>query len=198
MSEPIYKTIDFDESHAKLIEVLVINGYSREDIAAVLGLSKTGFEKSLLGKKEIRDILHVAEKKLVGEATRSLKKLADGFVRYEREYVASLDKKEILKKRRMLQELLTKDDADGFLDALMTMTLDGSKNALTVKVKEIEVAPDKSAIIKILEALKEDTWDVEGRRKKIPQVKITVGLEGKEISQALKQKAIPADYTKES
>ncbi len=195
MSEPIYKLLDLNDTHKDWIQSLVMNGYTFEEIANALGLSKTGFQKSLTNKTEIQHILKQGSEKAISDATMSLSKLANGFTRYEREYVASLDKEKIKKDKEYLMGCLKRDKIDAFLEILMKCTAEGAKEFTgAVKVKEIEVGPDKNAAVKILEALKEDVWDMDAKHKRIPDVKIVVGLEGG----VRKPKAIPADFTVES
>ncbi len=198
MSEPIYKLLDLNDTHRDWIQSLVMNGYTFEEIANALGLSKTGFQRSLANKTEIQHILKQGSEKAISNATMSLSKLADGFVRTEREYVVSIDKEKVKEHRKRLIALLEDQKIEDFLTVFMGLTLEGSKNVNgVVKVKEIEVPPDKNAAIKILEALKEDVWDLDAKHKKIPDVKITVGIEGEDAKRLLKQKQIKPDYVVE-
>ncbi len=195
MSEPIYKLLDLNDTHRDWIQSLVMNGYTFEEIANALGLSKTGFQRSLANKTEIQHILKQGSEKAISNATMSLSKLADGFVRTEKEYVVGLDLDKLKTHAKRLIAMLEDGRFEEFRVLLPSLTMEGTKNAIgIVKIKEIEVPPDKNAAIKILEALKEDVWDLDAKHKKIPNVKIVVGLEGGNR----KQKAIPADFTVES
>lgn len=188
MSEPVYKLLDLNDTHRDWIQSLVMNGYTFTEIAEALGLSKTGFQKSLANKTEIQHILKQGSEKAVSDVTLSLQKLAKGFIRTEKEYNVDIDRQKLLQSAVSMIEALKSRDIDKFL-GLFTSCSSGEAIG-KIKVKEIEVAPDKNAAIRILEVLKEDTWDLDAKHKRIPNVKIVVGLEGGNK----RGKEIPADF----
>jgi AraC-like DNA-binding protein len=196
LSEPIYKTIDLNDTHRDWIQSLVMNGYTFKEIAEALGLSETGFKKSLAHKVEIQHILKQGSEKAISDVTMSLQKLAKGFVRTEREYNVDLDRVKLTHAVNPMIDALKGRDLDKFLEIFMGCSNTSPENAVgKIKVREIEVAPDKNAAIKILEALKEDVWDLEGKRKKIPDKKIIVSLNGEDAQRLLKRsKELKADF----
>jgi hypothetical protein len=190
-----YRTIEFNDTHKDWIQSMVTNGLSRAEIAESLGLSESGMRISLQNREDIQHILKNGALKTVKEATTALHKLAMGFVRYEKEYTVNLNKELIKSHIKRLIDLLGKEMIDEFLELLMSCSPEGVKNASgAVKVKEIEVPPNHNSAVKELEVHRGLIWDLETNRKKIPQVKIVVGLEGG----TRKLKETTADYVVEN
>ena len=174
-----YRTIEFNDTHKEWIQSMIVNGKSRAEIAESLGLSESGLRISLANREDIQHILKNGALKTVKEATTSLHKLALGYVRYEKKYLVGLNDEKLEASSDLMVKMIQDKDWDSFRALLPTLTLTGQENASgVVEVKEIEVPPDRNAAVKELEVLNGLIWDLETNRKKIPAVKIVVGLEG--------------------
>lgn len=191
-----YKEIGFTEAEVSMAEALILNGYTEEQISEVFGVSKKSWENNLRYNPEVKKRLRTAVDKVLGDTVSNLKKLSDGFVITEKEFVAKFDldyKKLELHKERLIR-LLEMGDWKSFLNVLLVFIVPGEVDGATVKVRQKEMPPDLRANTLILQAHKGETWDVEAKKKRIPQTKIIVSLNGNKAKE-IKTPQVKADYT---
>ena len=198
--ESAFTKYEFTEIDVRLMEALILNGVEESTIAdeyygVGIPVWKTNLGRECNRWARIR--LRGARDKAIADATQSLKKLADGYTLTEKEFVVPLNI-EVLEEHRQRLILALKDNRmEDFKVMLLGLILvEGGEK---VKVKQKEMAPDYRAIELMLKVQSGEIWDIESKRKKIPNVKIIVGIEGKDAQKLLgKQKEIAPDFVVES
>ena len=191
----LFKAYDFTEYDAKFLEALIVNGMTEAEIAEKIysvGMSTWNINLSREANQWVKKRVKNAIESATADCYRNLKKLADGFTVTEREFTAPFKVGSLEEHRkRLILALQDKRDKDF---EIMVAGLIAETGEDKVKVRVKEIAPDYRANQLILQAHGPETWDLEGNRKKIPQVKIVVGLEGVDAKKMLKQKEVKPDY----
>ena len=190
-----FQSYTFTEFDVKSMEGNILNGMNEEEIASkIYGVQPRGW-KTNLGRScnhWARARLRNAVEKAVGKTVNNLRKLADGFTIIKKEFttpfkVGILDNH----RRKLIAALEDKNDKDfELIISELLVTTDENK----VKIRIEEIPPDFKANQLILQAHNPEIWDLEGNRKRIPDVKIVVGIEGESAKNFLKQKVVRADY----
>lgn len=192
------KVITFFESEGKMIEMLTISGWSPKQIAEdVFGVVEATFIWNMNREqnKKTRDLFDKAKARVIADATQSLKKISDGYSYLEKEYKQKLKPiaKEYFESHRIeFSELALK----GSFDHFMSFVIEGMLGELegNVKITEKYEKPDARAVFRILEAHQPEVWDLDGKRKQIPQLHIVAKVE----NEPQRQKKIVANYTVEA
>lgn len=195
---PIKKQILFIDTEIKMIEMLVISGLSSDEIAEkAFGCAKSTFlwNLSRACNKKAKEVYDKAIAKVIGDATSSLKKIADGYGYIEKEYKQILKPiaKEFFEGNR---EEISDAALNKSVDEFMSLILNGMVGEIdgSVKITEKYEKPDFRAAQKILEAHRPELWDLDGRRKAIPSLHIIAKVEG----EPQRQKKVESNYTVET
>lgn len=196
--EPARRLISFIDSEVKMIEMLVISGYTPSEIAdKVFGCVEKTFLWNLAREcnKKAREVYDRAMAKVVSDATASLKKIADGYGYTEKEFKQFLQpmaEEYFEENRTKISELAVNGKSNEFMSFILNGML-GEIDGV-VKITEKYEKPDFRAAQKILEAHRPDMWDLEGKRKAIPTSHIIVKIEG----EPQRQRKVEANYVVET
>ena len=186
------KNIHWTDSLVNTIEFLYLNGYSDEDVAAMIPCSVSTLKFRLQGKKELKTRFDQAKQRAVSKATESLMKIAEGYHEYDVYYGEEMKLR--VKAQALFDDLIEfipDEEKEGFLKRRDEILGEGE----VLKTVKKWYPPNKDAINKILDNHREQVWDSEARHRKIPDVKINVTLDGKK--KYLKQSVTP-DYVIEN
>lgn len=172
----------------------ILNGMSEVEIAdKIYGVGALAWKLNL-GRAVnhwVREKLKSATEKALGSTVNNLRKIADGFTIMEKEFSSSPKGISLDGKRNGLIDLLKESKDEEFWRIILDLTDYEGENKIKIRLKE--VPPDFRANQLILQAHSPEVWDLEGNRKKIPDVKIIVGIEGETARKYLK-KPIKADF----
>lgn len=181
-----------------MIEMLVISGYSPAEIAEkAFNCAEKTFLWNLARdcNKNAREVYQKAQAKVIADATASLKKIADGYGFIEKEYKQILQPiaVEFFENNR---QKISETALSGNVDSFMSLIIEGMIGDIKgfVKITEKYEKPDFRAAQKILEAHRPEIWDLEGKRKAIPQLHIIAKVEG----EPQRHKKVEATYTVET
>ena len=192
------KPYHFTEERWAAIEAAMTNGSDISEIAIGLGISKTRLEFVIKNTRGGQVRLQNARKRITNDAVANLKRLADGMTVVDREYTSSAGDRVLLKMYKdKLIKALEGEDYKKFMDILSSTA---TESGVSIKVKEREYPPNLAANQKLLEVLETDKWDMESRRKKIPQIRIDVRIDDKTIEKIIAPygKRIKSDYVVEN
>ena len=199
----IFLEYTFKEHEIRQIEALIMNGMTENEIAQQFYSVIPNTWKLNLGRSvnhAARDRFRLAKEKAIGNSIENLRKLADGYTLTEKEFVVPFEFEKFEDNAKDIIELVKKKDWKGFTDLLLQMIPGKSPEDATVKVKQKEIAPDLNANKTLLMVLSPEVWDMEAKHKKIPQVKIIVGVEGEKhkLREGRPKKEIAPDYVVET
>jgi hypothetical protein len=195
-----FSKYEFTEIDVRLMEALILNGVTESEIALeYYGVQPPSWKTNLAREcnRWARTRIMNAKDKAIADSIQSLKKLVEGYTLTEKEFVVPLNLGIIEEHRMRLMIALKDNRLEDFKTMILGLILtDGGEK---VKVKQKEMAPDYRAIELMLKVQSGDIWDIESKRKKIPNIKIVVGIDGKDAGKLmLKEKHIEPDYVVES
>jgi hypothetical protein len=158
----------------RFMESAILNGANHEMLAKLFNVGVQSLKWNLNRNAIAKRRYEIAVEQVTGRATASLIKLAEGFTAVERTYHLGFDGEINPLDADELKKLIDKKDWESFWTKIRSLA-GGEKQY----IREVEkyYPPDRLSAQKILEAHKEEVWDIEARRKKIPDVKIEVKLD---------------------
>lgn len=182
------KWIDWDDDKVDLIQSLILNGYDDHDVAKQLGCTLKTYKYRVNQQPDIKRVFQNAKETAVANSTKALQKIAEGYYEYELTYGNEF------KMREQMMDLV-----NSVLDYIPEGEREEFEKKIDILLEEGEIVkkvrkwypPNKDAINKILDAHKGDIWDAEARRKSIPQVKLNVTVDEKQLRA---RKALKPDY----
>lgn len=184
----------FTDEEIARIQTAVLDGRTEDEIAKSFGMNLGDFKYNIKKNKDWKQKYDNAIASVLADCSNNLKRLADGLTVIEKEYLSYPNDHERLKENKKdLIHFLQIEDWDGFYMALVSCVTEES--ALSVKVKEKQLPPDKTANTLILQAHNQDTWDTEAKRKKIPTTHIHVTTSDSKVLGV--GRPIEADYVVE-
>lgn len=190
-----HKKVEWTPELVRSIETLYENGYTEEFIRKnIIDISNEGWKRLFwYGNDWVKQRFNSVKERVVAKATDNLKKLADGFTVLEKTFVVPFKVEGLKENKERLLAALQDERFEDFQIILLGLAKVDIKDADKIKVLEKEIPPDYRANQLLLQAHNPDVWDLEAKNKKIPQTKIVVQLEGKDVKQ-LRDKSIKADY----
>lgn len=190
-----HKKVEWTPELVKAIETLYENGYTEEFIRKnIIDISNEGWKRLFwYGNDWVKQRFNSIKERVVAKATDNLKKLADGFTVLEKTFVVPFKPEGLKENKERLILALQDERFEDFQIILLGLAKVDSKDADKIKVLEKEIPPDYRANQLLLQAHNPDVWDLEAKNKKIPQTKIIVKLEDKDIKQ-LKNRELKPDY----
>ena len=175
------KWIEWDWEKIQFIRSLYLNGFSDKDIADQVGCSLKTYLFRVKQQPGIKEVFDAAKEDAISKATKALEKIAEGY--YEDELTYGSEIKQSRELDALIKELASlvpprhQDKIDKYLEKAEELLDEG---AIVKKVRKW-YPPNKDAINKILDAHRGEIWDAEARRKAIPQVKLNVTLNNKQL-----------------
>lgn len=182
------KDIEWTEDRVNMISALYLNGYSDEDVAKLIPCSVGTLHYRINQNPEVKVKFNEAKSIAIANATKALQKIAEGYFEEEITYGTEFKARtEMMQFFGDIIEYIPQLQRDDYQEKAESLFGKGE----IIKTVRKWYPPNKDAITKILDAHQSDTWDLEAKRKKIPQLKINVTLDKKQVEG---HKEIPADY----
>jgi len=191
------RVLYFTDKDARAIPAHVINGMTLEQIAEIYDVSPDTFKYNLSrsGNEKLKEAYRIAVAQAVADSTTNMRRLAEGFEYTESEWKASLDAsnyENLLKDHKdTLLALIESGNVESFASFIVEKLF---TNITDLKVYKKYAKPDLGANRDILKSLSNETWDLEGKHKKIAQTKIIVKVEG----EPQRKREVKADYVVEA
>ena len=175
------KRLYFTSKDERIIPALVINGMNMAQIAEVYGCSEATFKYNLgiTGNEKLKEAYRTAVAQVLADTTITYKKLAEGYEYIEREWKATLDSSNYENLLKDHKDTLISMINDGNVEVFANFLADKLFTNITdIKVSQKYAKPDLGAVRDITRAHNAETWDLEGKHKKITQTKYVVTIGG--------------------
>lgn len=182
--KPEYKVIEYTPELEKTLVALTLNGYNESMLREVLSCGAVAYKMFLRKHPGLRQNIKNAKEEAVQIATNGISKLAEGFREDEITYTQDLKKQDAV---------ISLFDKMADLEPRLEDFRKQFEKLVSVGVKKRVskyYPPNKDAAKLILEAHNPEIWDLDARRKMIPQVKINVTVDEKRV---YKPKEVEAD-----